>query len=50
MIKRVYYSDNTSFVFISSNTDNGCDKVANNYFNKRKINNYIKLSENVKIR
>lgn len=50
MIKRVYYSDNTSFVFISSKTNESCDRAANNYFNKRNINDYIKLSENVKIR
>lgn len=40
MCKKVFYSDATSYVFISANTEEQCRKRANHYFNSKGVDIY----------
>ena len=47
MYQKVYHSEKTSFVFISSNTKDSCDKRAKVYFNNKNITDYISINADI---
>lgn len=40
MIKKIYFSKKTAFVYISSETEEKCDKLAKTYFKSKHIRKY----------